>query len=96
VAVIAFLGAGMVSPPSAAVLVEALAGARRAVAAHQAAGLAIGQWLDSERRLRGVRENAAVMAVLEMHGRREKVAQAYREQYPDRAGVLSDLLTVLD
>jgi hypothetical protein len=95
-ALIAFLGAGMPSPPSAALLVEALAAARRAVAAQQARGLAVDQWLAGEVRLRGIRENAAVVAVLEVPGRREEIAQAYRQQHPDRVGVLADLLAVLD
>jgi hypothetical protein len=95
-ALIAFLGAGMPSPPSTALLVEALADARRAIAMHQARGLAIDQWLGGEVRLRGIRDNAAVLAVLEMPGRREEIARAYRRQHPDRAGALNDLLAVLD
>jgi hypothetical protein len=95
-ALVAFVGAGMPSPPSTAVLVAALAAARRAVAMHQARGLAVDPWLASEVRLRGIRENAAVVAVLEMPGRREEIAQTYRRQHPDRAGALNDLLAVLD
>jgi hypothetical protein len=91
----AFLGVGMASPPSEALLVAALAGARRAVAAHQARGLAVDEWLAGEVRLRGIRENAAVLAVLEMPGRGEETARAYRQAHPDRAGVLSGLLEVL-
>jgi hypothetical protein len=94
-AVVAFLGAGMQSPPSTALLVSALAGARRAVAEHQELGLAIDRWLAGEIRLRGIRENAAVLAALEMPGRREEIAQAYLAEHPDRAGALNDLLTVL-
>ena len=96
-ALVAFIGAGMPSPPpSTALLVAALAGARRAVAMHQACGLAVDEWLAGEVRLRGIRENAAILAVLEMPGRREEIAQAYRRQHPDRVGTLSDLLAVLD
>jgi hypothetical protein len=94
-ALTAFLGAGMSSPPSTALLVAALADARRAVAVRQARGRAIDQWLASEIRLRGIRENAAVLAVLEMRGQRDEIARAYRRQHPDRAGVLDDLLAVL-
>jgi hypothetical protein len=94
-AVIAFLCVGVPSPPSAALLVAALAGARRAVAMHQARGLAIDGWLAGEIRLRGVRENAAVLAVLEMPGRRAETARAYRQQHPDRTDALNDLLVVL-
>jgi hypothetical protein len=95
-ALAAFLGAGMPSPPSKSLLVSALAGARRVVAEHRALGLAVDRWLAGEVRLRGVRENAAVLAVLEMPERREEVAQAYLRQHPDRAGALNDLLAVLD
>lgn len=95
-ALIAFLGAGMPSPPSTALMVAALAGARRAVAMHQERGLAVDRWLAGEVGLRGIRENAAVLAVLEMPGRREEIAQAYRQRHPGRAAALSALLAVLD
>ena|SRR5258708_4704266 len=88
-ALTAFLGAGMASPPSEALLVAALAGARRVVAVHQARGLAVDEWLAGEVRLRGIRENAAVVAVLEMPGRGEETARAYRQEHPGRADVLS-------
>ena len=95
-ALIAFLGAGMGSPPSKALMVEVLAGARRAVALHQLHGRALDEWLAGEVRLRGIRENAAVLAVLELlPGRGEEAARAYRREHPDRAGVLGDLLAVL-
>src|SRR5215469_9005818 len=96
-ALIAFLGAGMPSAPSKALAAEALAGARRAVAIYQARGWAVDDWLAEEVRLRGIRENAAVLAVLELlPGRREQTTRAYRLDHPDRAGVLSDLVAVLD
>jgi hypothetical protein len=96
-ALIAFLGAGMPSPPSKALIVEALAGARRAVALHQPHGMALQEWLAGEVRLRGIRENAAVLAVLELlPGLREETARAYRHEHPDRARALSDLLAALD
>jgi hypothetical protein len=94
-ALIAFLGARMYCPLSTAVLVTALAGARRAVAVYQARHLAIDGWLAGEVRLRGIRENAAVLAVLEIPERREETAQAYRQDHPDRAAALNDLLAVL-
>jgi hypothetical protein len=78
-ALIAFLGAGMPTAPSKALIVQALAGARRAVAMYQAQGRAVDDWLAGEVRLRGIRENAAVLAVLELlPGRREETARAYR------------------
>src|SRR5258708_28168174 len=55
-ALIAFLGAGMPSAPSKALMVEALAGARRAVAMYQAPGPAVDDWLAGELRLRVIRE----------------------------------------
>src|SRR6185437_3663134 len=86
-ALIAFLGAGMYSPPSMALIVEWLAGARRAVALHQPRGRALDEWLAGEVRLRGIRGNAAVLAVLELlPGWREEAARAYRREHPDRAG----------
>ena len=96
-ALIAFLGAGVHSAPSKALMVEMLAGARRAVALHQPHGRVLDEWLAGEVRLRGIRENAAVLAVLELlPGRREEAARAYRREHPDRAGVLGELLIVLD
>lgn len=96
-ALVSFLGAGMPSPPSKALIVEALARARRAVAMHRGHGLALDQWLNGEVRLRGIRENAAVLAVLELRlGRREETAQAYRHEHPDRSSALSGLLAALD
>ena len=89
-------GAGMPSPPSKALMVEVLAGMRRAVAVRQADGRALGEWLAGEIRIRGIRANAAVLAVLELPGRREEAARVYSREHPDRAGVLSDLLAVLD
>lgn len=77
-AVMAFLGTGMTSPPSTALLAAALAGARRAVALHRARGLAVDQWPAGEVRLWGIRENAAVLEVLETPGWQE-IAQAYRQ-----------------
>lgn len=95
-AVTAFLCAGMSAPPSTALMVQALAGARREVAEHQQRGLAVDQWLADEVRLRGIRENAAILAVMETPGQREEAARAYCQQHPDRTGVLNDLLAVLD
>jgi hypothetical protein len=93
---VAFLGAGLSDPPSTALVVQALADARRAVAAQPQHSPAIDQWLASEMRLHGIRENAAVLALLETPGHRERTAQVYRQQHPDRLTILSDLLAVLD
>jgi hypothetical protein len=95
-ALTAFLGAGLPSAPARALVVAALAGARRAVAAHQARGQGLDEWLAGEVGVRGIRENAAVLAVLELPARRGEAAQAFCQAHPDRAGVLGDLLAVID
>jgi len=94
-AVIAFLGAGLSSAPSKALAVSALAAARCAVSVRQVQGQPLDEWLAGEVRMRGIRENAAVLAVLELPGRREETARVYRDEHPDRAGVLADLLAVI-
>jgi hypothetical protein len=63
-AIVAFLGAGLVFGVSTAVFVSTLAEARRTVTAHRARQQPIDDWFAGEIRLRGVRENAAVLAVL--------------------------------
>jgi hypothetical protein len=69
--------------PSTAVAVNALASARRAVAAHLASGAAIDEWLAREIKA-GVRENAAVLAVIEMpeHLRHRVLIRSYRCRQP--------------
>lgn len=94
-AIIAFLGAGLYQPPSRALAVDALASVRRAVAAHLTRGKPISEWLASEIRLRGIRENAAVLAVIETPGHQYPAAHAYAQRHPDRLKVLNDLLAVL-
>ena len=93
-AVLAFLGAGLHAVPSRASAVTALADARRAVAACLARGGAIDEWLAGEIRFRGIRENAAVLAVLEIPERQAEAAAAYSREHPDRTEELSALLTV--
>jgi len=94
-AVATFLTAGLHEPPSAASMVSALASARRAVALHRARGSAIDPWLADEVRLRGIRENAAVLAALETTNHRTAIADTYRQQNPDRADALNALLESL-
>jgi hypothetical protein len=48
-----------------------------------------------EPRLRGVRENARVPAILEIPDLREEAAQAYAREHPDRLPELRALLIVL-
>ena len=94
-ALIAFLSAGMVPAPATAQLVSALANARRSVAARRSQEGSVSEWLESEVRLRGIRENAAVLAVLETPEMRERVALEFRQQHPDREHVLNQMLAYL-
>lgn len=94
-ALVGFLSAGLDPAPSTAVLVSALADARRAVAALRSRRESIDQWLANEIRFRGVRENAAVLAALEAPGDRDAIAYAYRERYPQRSEQLDSLIALL-
>lgn len=75
--------------------VAALAAARHGIAACQARRAPVRQWLAGEVHLRGIRENAAVLAVLEIPGLREEAARAYAREHPDRLPALQSMLTVL-
>src|SRR5690242_10139042 len=92
---IAFVGAGLYDKPWKGLMVEAVTKARRAVAGYLARNEPVDDWLSSEVRLRGIRENAAVLAVLEVPQLREKAAELYRREHSDRAQILSALLAVL-
>jgi hypothetical protein len=94
-AVIAFLGAGLLQPPSPALAVAVLSGARRIVASHQARGESISAWLTSQIRLHGIRENAATLAAVEVPGYRHQAAQTYALHHPDRRKALNDMLDAL-
>ena len=94
-ALIAFLAAGMASAPATAQLVSALAAARRAVAADRSRGRPVDEWLRGEIRFRGIRENAALLAALEIPEMRERVALQFRQDHPERAGILNEILTYL-
>jgi hypothetical protein len=94
-AILAFLSAGLHDRPSRAVMVSALAGARRTVAMLQSRGEPVADWLASETRLRGIRENAAALAVMEIPEHRHDTAQAYAREHPDRLRIVGDLLAVL-
>ena len=91
-ALIAFLGAGMTPAPDKALLVAALAGARRSVAALHAAGQPLNDWLKSETRYRGIRENAATLAAMEISDMRLSVADEYSRQHPERAHLVREML----
>jgi hypothetical protein len=94
-ALIAFLAAGMAPAPATAQLVSALANARRAVAANLSQGLPVGEWLQSEIRFRGIRENAAMLAALEIPEMREPVATRFRQEHPERENLLDEILAYL-
>lgn len=94
-ALVGFLSAGLDPAPSRAVLVSALADARRAVAALRSRREPIGQWLANEIRFRGVRENAAVLAALEFSGERDAIANTYRDRYPQRSEQLDNIVALL-
>lgn len=95
-AITAFLRAGMHDQPSIALTVQALADARRSVAAHQARREPIDGWLAGELRSPGIKENAATLAVLEIPEYRQEISQSYTNRYPDRVAILSELLAVLE
>jgi hypothetical protein len=94
-AILAFLGAGLFQRPSRAQAVATVAAARRGIAACQARRAPVRPWLAGEVHLRGIRETAAVLAVLEIPGLREEAAQAYAREHPDRLPALQSMLTVL-
>jgi hypothetical protein len=92
----AFLGAGLHDLLWPALVVDALGRARRSVAMYRERSEPVDDWLAGEVRLRGIRENAAVLAVLEVPQWRDQAAELYRGRYPERTRVLSALLDVLD
>jgi hypothetical protein len=77
-------------------LVERLADAARTVRELKRRGRQLEDWLADEMRIRGIRENAAVLAVLEISDPGSALAQAYAERYPDRLPELNELLAVLN
>lgn len=94
-AIMAFLGAGLHQAPTPATAVPALASARRMVTSLQSRREPIAPWLASEIRLRGIRENAAVLAVMELPEYRHGTAQAYARDHPERLDALRAVLAVL-
>ena len=71
------MGSGLASSPTKAQLVSTLAAARRSIAALRARHQNVDGWLSSEVRLRGIRENAATVAALEIPELRDRVATNY-------------------
>jgi hypothetical protein len=60
-----------------------------------ARGESAGQWLAGEVHHRGIRENAAVLAVLEIPDYRHHAAQSYALDHPGRPQALEDMLAAL-
>jgi hypothetical protein len=95
-AIVAFLGTGVDPKPTRANMVDRLANATRTVRELSGQGRQLEDWLADEMRIRGIRENAAVLAVLEISEPGSALAQAYAERYPDRLPELTELLAVLN
>jgi hypothetical protein len=94
-AIMAFMGAGLFQRPSPAQAVDALAAARCKVASCRARDESVRQWLAGEIHHRGIRENAAVLAVLEIPDLRHEAAQAYALDHPGRRPALEGMLAAL-
>jgi hypothetical protein len=92
---IELLTAGVTPMPSAAQLVTALADARRHVASFQARIEPLDDWLTGQMNRRGVWENAAVLAALEVPEYRGRAANLYREAHPERTRQLDGFLRQL-
>jgi hypothetical protein len=95
-ALVAFLWSGTTGSPSPGIIVGALGEARAAVAMHQERRRPLDGWLADEVRLRGIRENAAVLAALELPEWRDRAAEIYRNEHPERREVLDAFLAVLE
>jgi hypothetical protein len=88
-----FLSSGMGYTLTRGQIVGALAAARRAVVVNRAHERLLKEWLQSETRVRGIRENAAVLAVMEIPEFREEVAREYLREHPERSQALDELIT---
>jgi hypothetical protein len=94
-AIMGFLGAGMYSTPTPAAAVEALARVRSTVALLKERPDALSRWLLDEIKMRGIRENAAVLACVEMREPPLDLEGPYRQRYPDRQEQLDRLVHVI-
>lgn len=95
-ALVALLWSGMAGSPSHAVMVSAIGDARRAMAILRERRLPLDGWLAGEVRLRGIRENAAVLAALELPEWRDRAAEIYSREHPERRAVLHAFLAALE
>ena len=87
-----FLGSGMGYTPTRGQIVGALAAARRAVEVNRSHERLLKEWLQSETRVRGIRENAAALAVMEIPELRDEVAREYLREHPERSQALDELI----
>lgn len=74
-----------------------LAEARQAVAFLRSRGEPLSQWLAGEVRFRGLKENAAILAAMEVSEQHERtaIAESYRERYPQRTEQLDEIVAWL-
>ena len=80
--------AGMAYTPRPFQFVERIGEARRMVAGLSACGRRLEPWLQEEMRLRGLRENAAIIAVMEVPEYRDWAAGSFIERYPEREALV--------
>ena len=85
---LALFAAGMSYQPEPWQVVARMAEARRAIVELRWRGSPLDGWLGEEVRVRGLRENAAVIAAMEVPEYRERVAREYVERYSERAGLV--------
>jgi hypothetical protein len=95
-AMVAFLSAGLTPAPTRAEMVRAVATARLSVASYQRRQTPLAAWLACEIRVGGLRENAAIFAVLEAPAERGVAARDYLRRHPARAGELYGLFAPLE
>ena len=95
-ALVELLAAGIVPVPTANQLVTALADARRHVASYHARNEPLDDWLATQVKRRGVIENAAVLAAVELPVYREMAANLYRRSHPERWPQLDGFLRQLE
>ncbi|GAA1031329.1 hypothetical protein GCM10009557_26350 [Virgisporangium ochraceum] len=86
-AISAVLCAGVTPRPPKWLQVELLAAARRAADANSAE---CESWAAEQLRLGGIRENAALVAVMET-ALRDRITTTYLEKYPDRRYLIDEL-----
>jgi hypothetical protein len=87
-AISAALCAGVTPRPPKWLQVELLAAARRAADANSADKYE--SWAAEQLRLGGIRENAALVAVMET-ALRDRITATYLKKYPDRRNLIDEL-----